>query len=155
METVSATDLAVAQDPARMQGVLQAALRPTTGAALDVRSCRIDYIRATPGRCVLQYQVELHEPASGAVSTQAVTGVLYGAERTQTVWTELALCDPVAQRPVGAYALPPAIYVPAHHLILQVVPYDNRLPGLRRAVEGAPAIAAAMLHDGAPERADL
>jgi hypothetical protein len=137
----------VVQDPTRMQTVLQRCLQPTGASTVEIKTCSIDFFRPTPSHCLLQYTVGLFEPATGRNSEQVVTAVLMEDERGRDLWQAIQEVDPSVNLPVGAASLLPIAYDPDLSLIVQVYPYDYRLPALRDVLKGAPLVTRALLAD--------
>lgn len=147
LSALSSPRLAAALDPARMRAVLAEHLRSVGGAATEVLAVRVAFARhRTDGRATLAYDVRLRDPATGGEREQVVTGVAYGGGRTRRAWESLRRQAPPAQAPGDHPALPPFAYVPALDLLLQVFPFDHRLPGLAAMLAGPPPeLAAALL----------
>lgn len=141
------SDQALLQDAEGMRAFLQGQLRSAEGTVFDIRSCEIDYIRQSATRNVVQYTLGLGWNDAAETSSQIVTVVSYGGDRTQKQWLRLMQGDPKARKPVGPLALLPVAYVPEFDLLLQVFPYDSRLPGLVDLINGSSDIFASLLVD--------
>jgi aminoglycoside phosphotransferase (APT) family kinase protein len=141
------SDQAILQNPESMRVVFQGHLKSAAGAAFDVRSCAIDYIRQSATRNVVQYTLDLRNVESGEAHSQIVTVASYGEDRTQKQWTRLMRTDLNALQPVGPLTLQPVVYVPDHDLLVQVFPYDYRLPGLMQLVNGSSDVLATLFSE--------
>lgn len=130
-------DAAALQDPERMADLFRTHLRSANGASPVITSCAVDYIRPSNSRIVLQYTLR---GTTGAAEpfTQIVTGTTYSGDRTRSLAEQLLERDPAASAPLGPLALAPVTYAPELDLLIQVFPYDYRLPGLRRIFQGTP-----------------
>lgn len=135
------------EDPGAMLALFQDTLRMAGGEPPDIRSCEISYVRQSPMRWVFQYRLQIAHPETGKISAQEITGVTYGPERTEEQWASALESDPYAQRAIGPFGLPAITFVPELDLILQTLPYDYRLPGLIRVVEGTPELVAILFAD--------
>lgn len=120
-----------------MARLFQTHLRSARGAMPAIDSCTIDYVRPSAARMVLQYTLQ-GTAASGEPFTQIVTGTTYSGDRTRPLVDRLLARDPAASAPLGPLALEPVSYAPELDLMVQVFPYDYRLPGLLRLFQGAP-----------------
>jgi aminoglycoside phosphotransferase (APT) family kinase protein len=131
-----------------MRGIFQDHLQSANGAAFDVKSCAIDYIRQSATRSVVQYTLDLWSAETGEAFSQIVTVASYGEDRTEKQWARLMRADSNARQPIGPLALPPVVYLPDHDLLVQVFPYDYRLPGLMQLVNGSSDVLAVLFADG-------
>jgi GNAT superfamily N-acetyltransferase len=135
--------LEVAKDPELMREVFQGHLRPLDGKDYqEVRECRIDYIlyrRATRCmRCVVQYALRLAEPETGRERSQWVSGVMYAGDRTRRKWEKLRRSEPGLETTDACPGFAPFSYIPDLEMLVQVFPYDHRLPALPLLMEGPP-----------------
>jgi hypothetical protein len=82
---------------------------------------------------LFQYDVTMRDP-DGREWNEVVSGVAYGGDRTQKAWLRLNL----AEREVRSTSrVRRAAYVPDLDLILQVFPFDHKLPALQPLMEGS------------------
>lgn len=127
--------LQTAGDPASIRLLLQQHLRPAGGTAYSIRDCSVFRVRYRKGaRCVLQYVLDLVDPATGAGRTQWVTGVMYAGGRTRRKWEKLR--DSAPEVPAADPAFEPFAFVPELDMLVEVFPYDRRLPGLPLLMAG-------------------
>lgn len=137
--------LQTAGDPASIRRLLQQHLRPAGGTAYSIRDCSVFRVRYRKGaRCVLQYVLDLVDPATGAGRTQWVTGVMYAGGKTRRKWEKLRDSTPVV--PGADPAFEPFAFVPELDMLVEVFPYDRRLPGLPLLMAGpSPELEAPLL----------
>lgn len=140
----------ILEDAAAMTAIFSRALQTGDGASLDIRSCKLDYVRYSPTRGIVQYTLGIANGDSGGMVWQIVTAATYGPERSEELWQHAVKADPVASRGIGPLALPAVRFVADLDLIIQTYPYDHRLPGLIRVVEGTPELVEVLFAD-APE----
>jgi len=128
-----------------MREVFQRHLEPLDGKAYRVLECRIFGIRRQQAlhRCMVQYILRLADPRTGGEQDQWVTGVMYSGWRTRwmleklrfrRVWEGLRRSGP--GRGTASSAFAPAYYVPELRMLVQVFPYDHRLPALPLLMAG-------------------
>lgn len=139
--------LGIAGDPGAMREVLQEHLRPLEGKVYHVRDCRISRVRYRKGaRCVLQYVLRLAEPGTDYELIQWVTGVIYAEGRSRRKWEKLRASDPGQYAPGAFLLFEPYAFVPDLGMLVEVFPYDRRLPTLPRLMAGpVPEIEARLL----------
>src|SRR5215211_6016770 len=135
MSVLSLTDpsfpqLQVVGDPESMRGVFQKHLRPLNNKAYHIRDCHLSRVRYRRGdRCVLQYTLRLAEADSGAERIQWVTGVMYADDKTRRKWEKLR--DSYSKRISEIVStFEPFSFIPDLGMLVQVFPYDRRLPTL-------------------------
>jgi hypothetical protein len=122
--------LQVAGDPESMRGVFQRHLRPLNNKAYQVRDCRLSRIRYRRGeRCVLQYTLRLAEADTGSERIQWVTGVMYADDKTRRKWEKLRVSYPKDVTEIIS-TFEPFSFIPELGMLVQVFPYDRRLPTL-------------------------
>jgi hypothetical protein len=122
--------LQVAGDPESMRGVFQEHLRPLNNKAYHVRDCRLSRIRYRRGkRCVLQYTLRLAAADTGSERIQWVTGVMYAADKTRRKWEKLRVSFPKDNSEINS-TFEPFSFIPDLGMLVQVFPYDRRLPTL-------------------------
>jgi hypothetical protein len=122
--------LQVAGDPESMRVVFQKHLRPLNNKAYQVRDCRLSRIRYRRGqRCVLQYTLRLAEADTGSERIQWVTGVMYADDKTRRKWEKLRVSYPKdVSENISTFE--PFSFIPELGMLVQVFPYDRRLPTL-------------------------
>src|SRR5918998_3847740 len=122
--------LQVAGDPESMRVVFQKHLRPLNNKAYHVRDCRLSRVRYRRGnRCVLQYTLRLAAADTGSERIQWVTGVMYADDKTRRKWEKLRISYP---KEISEIISPfePFSFIPDLGMLVQVFPYDRRLPTL-------------------------
>lgn len=123
--------LKIASDPGLMLEVFRKHLRPVVGKDYHIQGCilsRIRYRRAE--RCVLQYTLYLVEPGTGRKRSQWVTGVIYAEDRVGRIWKKLRAAYPGQKIPEAFLTFEPISLIPDLSMLVQVFPYDRRLPTL-------------------------
>jgi Phosphotransferase enzyme family len=122
--------LQVAGDPESMRVVFQKHLRPLNNKVYHVRDCRLSRIRYRRGnRCVLQYTLRLAEADTGSERIQWVTGVMYADNKTRRKWEKLRISYPKEISEIIS-TFEPFSFIPDLGMLVQVFPYDRRLPTL-------------------------
>src|SRR6266542_2421354 len=122
--------LAVALDPAAALPMLSRAFAP-----LPITGCRADRVRYRRGaRAVVQYSVRFQE-ASGP-RDRWVTALVYPPERAREVLKKLRTGSP--STPTGG--IPTVKDDPESKLVLQVFPFDRRLPSLGALTDPEPLV---------------
>src|SRR5215217_7770766 len=131
--------LQVAGDPESMRVVFQKHLRPLNNKAYHVRDCRLSRIRYRRGdRCVLQYTLRLAEADTGSERIQWVTGVMYADDKTRRKWEKLRVSYPKdVSENISTFE--PFSFIPELGMLVQVFPYDRRLPTLPLLIAGPPS----------------
>lgn len=125
--------LAIASDPGLMLEVFRTHLRPLTRGTYRIQDCQVSRIRYRRGaRCVLQYTLRLVEPRTGREWSQWVAGVIAAEDRAERVWQRLQAVDPAQEVPGAFPTFEPICFVSTLKMLVQVFPYDRRLPGLCR-----------------------
>lgn len=127
-----------ATDPAAMAAVIREVLvRPDQRAEWDLTDCQIGFARRSDGRSLYHYDILLRHVHTGVERTAQVTGVSFSDRRTRNTWTqvqEVPLGENVSTSP-----LCPIAYVPELDMLLQVFPFDHRLPALSELLSQPPA----------------
>ncbi|MFT4036563.1 MAG: phosphotransferase [Thermomicrobiales bacterium] len=133
----SSQRLSLLKHPDQLVPMLAAELSAARGEPITLHQCVIDYVRQSATRTSVQYTLDL-EDARGARGQQVITAVGYGDDRTEQQWERIRDDIWDATAPVGQFQLPGASYSATLDVILQVFPFDFRLPGLRQLVLGNP-----------------
>jgi Phosphotransferase enzyme family len=122
--------LQVAGDPESMRVLFQKHLRPLNNKAYQLQDCRLSRIRYRRGeRCVLQYTLRLAEADTGSERIQWVTGVMYADDKTRRKWEKLRVSYPKQISGIIS-TFEPFSFIPDLGMLVQVFPYDRRLPTL-------------------------
>ncbi len=132
--------LKIASDPALMLETFRAHLRPVPGKVYQIQDC-VPFrfrCRQSTSRCVLQYSLRLVEPGTGRELNQWVTGVVYAEDgEAERLWQEIRAADPVQEIPEAWRSFEPICFIPNLQMLVQVFPYDRKLPNLCRVMSGA------------------
>jgi Ser/Thr protein kinase RdoA (MazF antagonist) len=131
--------LRVATDLGRMLDVFRAHLKPIAGTDTRIENCLAVRLRSrqSTARCVLQYTLQLVEPRTNRRWEHWVTGFLYAADHeAERLWRELAAGAPRREIPNRWLSFEPVAYIPALQMLVQVFPYDRKLPHLCRIMNG-------------------
>ena len=144
--------LEIATDPARMLEVFRTHLKPAAGRAFHIRDCTPFRFRCrqSTSRCVLQYTLRVVDPDTGREFDQWVTGLVYAeAGRAQQLWREMRDTDARNEVPAAWLTFEPVEFFPDLRMVVEIFPFDRRLPHLARVLGGAardvlPALRAAL-----------
>jgi len=122
-----------------MRDVLQRHLQPLDGKTYEVRECQIPYSHHRKAlRCVVHYDLRLAEAGTGREWSQLVTGVMYTGDKTRRIWEELWRSEPGQGTAGSSPIFEPFSYIPDLDMLVQVFPYDHRLPALPLLMAGPP-----------------
>src|SRR5439155_1335403 len=78
------------------------------------------------------------DPSSGRRSEQWVTGLVYAAAgEAERLWRELRAADPRREIPEQWLVFEPVDFIPELQMLVQVFPFDRKLPNLRLVLDGA------------------
>jgi hypothetical protein len=132
--------LRIATDPGLMKQTFRTHLRPVGGKIYDIEDCRFIRLRyRQDSRCFLLYTLRLVEPDTGRERDVQVTGLLYAEKnRAEQVWRKLKATDPQQEIPNAWLTFEPVSFVPELDMLVQVFPYDRRLPTLPLLLAGPP-----------------
>jgi hypothetical protein len=132
--------LKIATDPALMKETFRTHLRPVGGKVYDIEDCRLVRIRyRQDSRRFLLYTLRLVEPDTGRERDVQLTGLLYAQkDRAKQAWRKLQATDPQQEIPDGWLTFEPVSFVPELEMLVQVFPYDRRLPALPLLAAGPP-----------------
>jgi aminoglycoside phosphotransferase (APT) family kinase protein len=132
------------RDVNQMREIFQRYLLPADNPVYVVESCAVDFVRQASSRCLLQYTLQLRETDSGQLRSQVVTGVTYDEIRGPRILARLRRSSLNTITPTDP-ALPAVVFVPELHMLIQVFPFDHRLPALARLLQGPPPELATVL----------
>src|SRR6266511_3412745 len=125
--------LKTACDPRLMLEVFRRHLRPVSGKACQIQDCiplRFRCRQSTT-RCVLQYTLRLVEPGTGRQWNQWVTGLVYADKgEAERLWREMQAEHPRHLVPESWLTFEPVDFIPELQMLVQVFPYDRKLPNL-------------------------
>jgi hypothetical protein len=132
--------LEIATDPTLMKETFRSHLRPVGAKVYDIEDCRFIRLRNRQGsRCFLLYTLRLVEPDTGRERDVQVTGLLYAEkDKAEQVWRKLKATDPQQEIPDGWLTFEPVSFVPELDMLVQVFPYNHRLPALPVLAVGPP-----------------
>jgi hypothetical protein len=132
--------LEIATDPALMKQTFRSHLRPVGPKVYDIEDCRFIRLRyRQDSRCFLQYTLRLVEPDTGLERDVQLTGLVYAEKgRAEQAWRKLQATDPQQEIPDGWLTFEPVSFVPELEMLVQVFPYDHRLPTLPVLAAGPP-----------------
>jgi hypothetical protein len=132
--------LRIATDPGLMKQTFRTHLRPVGGKIYDIEDCRFIRLRyRQDSRCFLLYTLRLVEPDTGRERDVQVTGLLYAEKnRAEQAWRKLQATDPQQEIPNAWLTFEPVSFVPELDMLVQVFPYDRRLPTLPLLLAGPP-----------------
>jgi hypothetical protein len=120
-----------------MKAVFQRHLKPLDGRNYEVRECSISHTRyRVATRCMLQYTLRLVEPTTRRERSQLVTGTIYAGGRARKIWEELRRSDLGSEISGASPTFVPFFYISDLDMLVQVFPYDRRLPTLPLLMEG-------------------
>src|SRR5213082_3654526 len=132
--------LKIAGDPGRMLEVFRRHLKPVSEKQCHIQHC-IPFrfrCRQSTSRCVLQYTLRVVDPSSGRSWDQWVTGLVYAAPgEAERLWRELRAADPRPEIPEQWLVFEPMDFIPELQMLVQVFPFDRKLPNLRLVLDGA------------------
>ena len=132
--------LAIAGDPRLMLKVFRTHLKPVGRRACYIEDC-IPFrfrCRQSGSRCVLQYTLRIVDPSTGRRWDQWATGLLYAREgEAVRRWRELQATEPYAEIPERWLTFEPVAFIPDLEMVVEVFPYDPRLPNLSPVMGGA------------------
>jgi hypothetical protein len=132
--------LEVAGDPGRMLEVFRTHLKSVPGKACTILECTPYRFRCfqSLSRCVLQYSLRVVDSSSGRQWDQWATGLIYAdPSEAQRLWQILQTAEPASEVPEPWRAFESVNFVPELDMVVEVFPYDRRLPQLARALNGA------------------
>jgi hypothetical protein len=132
--------LKIATDAGLMKQTFRAHLRPVGGKVYDIEDCRFIRLRyRQDSRCFLLYTLRLVEPDTGLERDVQVTGLIYAEkDKAEHTWRKLKATDPQQEIPDGWLTFEPVSFVPELGMLVQVFPYDHRLPTLPLVTAGPP-----------------
>jgi Phosphotransferase enzyme family len=132
--------LKIVTDLALMKETFRTHLRPVGGKVYDIEDCRFVRLRYRPdSRCFLLYTLRLLEPDTGRERDVQVTGLIYAEkDKAEQAWRKLKATDPRQEISDGWLTFEPVSFVPELDMLVQVFPYDHRLPALPLLAAGPP-----------------
>jgi hypothetical protein len=132
--------LKIATDAGLMKEIFRTHLRPVGGKVYDIEDCRLIRLRyRQDSRRYLLYTLRLVEPDTGRERDVQVTGLIYAEkDKAEHTWRKLKATDPQQEIPDGWLTFEPVSFVPELDMLVQVFPYDHRLPTLPLVTAGPP-----------------
>jgi hypothetical protein len=130
--------LKTATDTGLMLEIFRKHLRSVPGKAWDIRNCEISRVRAHPGEsAVILYILRIADSQNGQERDQWVTGELDPAAHNELSWAERQ--SAAWSRNSKAFdTFDPVSFIDELGMLVQVYPFDRRLPGLADLVAGPP-----------------
>lgn len=132
--------LQVASDPGRMLEVFRSCLEPVDGRPYELLACepvRFRYRQST-NRCVMQYRLQVVDRDTGRERATWGTGILYDRPgEAERLWKQARDGGGWNGIPPDWRMFEPVGYVPDMSMLLQVFPYDRKLPTLGPVMGGA------------------
>jgi len=135
--------LKIASDPALMLEVFRTHLKPVAGKAFHIAECIPVRFRCrqSGSRCVLQYALRFEERTGESANRRSgetwVTGMLYAEPgRAEQLLAELKAEDLARSIPESLLTFEPLTFIPDLQMLVQVFPFDRRLPSLPRVLSG-------------------
>ena len=123
--------LKIASDPEVMREMFRGHLSPLPGRVYHIQDCLLSWVRYLRDvRCTLQYTLRLLEPGTGRERNQWVSGVIYAEDRAERMWRKLRAAHPGQEVPQAFLTFEPVSFIPDLNMLVQVFPYDRRLPAL-------------------------
>ena len=132
--------LGIAFDADRMLEIFRAHLKPVAGRNCRVLNCAPFRFRCrqSTSRCVLQYTLRVVDLGTGREWEQWVTGLIYAKPgEAKRLWQELQSTDPVHEIPEALRSFEPVSFIPELDMVVEVFPFDRRLPQLSQVLNGA------------------
>jgi aminoglycoside phosphotransferase (APT) family kinase protein len=130
----------IASNAALMREVFRTYLRPFSGKTYHIQDCILTRIRhRQAARCILQYNLRLVDSATGRERIQWVTGVIYPKDRAEHIWQRLRAADVQEQISADFRTFEPVSFIPELKMLVQLFPYDRRLPALPFLISGPSA----------------
>jgi hypothetical protein len=132
--------LKIATDPSLMKQTFRTHLRPVGAKVYEIEDCRLVRLRyRQDSRCFLLYTLRLLERDTDRERDVQVTGLLYAQkDKAEQAWRKLQATDPRQEIPDGWLTFEPVSFVPELEMLVQVFPYDHRLPALPHLAAGPP-----------------
>src|SRR5688500_9366428 len=132
--------LKIATNPALMKQTFRTHLRPVGAKVYDIQDCRFIRLRyRQDSRRFLLYTLRLFEPDTGRERDVQVTGLIYAQKnKAEQAWRKLQATDPQQEIPDSWLTFEPVSFVPELDMLVQVFPYDHRLPTLPVLAAGPP-----------------
>src|SRR5439155_10023957 len=131
--------LKIASDPELMREMFRGHLSPLPGRVYHIQDCLLSWVRYLGGvRCMLQYTLRLVELGTGRERSQWVTGVIYAEDRAERIWKRLRAAHPRQEAPQAFLTFEPVSFIPGLSMLVQVFPYDHRLPAVPLLMAGPP-----------------
>jgi len=127
----------IATDAGQMLGIFRKYLRRCNGGEYDIRECVLTRIRHRPSaRCILQYSLLLQHSKTGNERIQWASGVTYPSGRAEHIWKKLRAAGVTQQVSDSSQPFEPVSFVPELKMLVQLFPYDHRLPALAQLMNG-------------------
>ena len=131
--------LKTATDTGLMLEIFRKHLRSVPGKAWDIRSCEISGVRSYPGKrsAVILYTLRIADSQNGQEREQWVTGELDQAAHNELSWAERQAAA-WSRNSKAFVTIDPVSFIEEQGMLVEVYPFDRRLPGLADLVAGPP-----------------
>jgi Phosphotransferase enzyme family len=130
--------LKTATDAGLMLEIFRKHLCSVPGKAWDIRSCEVSRVRAHPGEsAVILYILRIADSQNGQERDQWVTGELDPAAHNELSWVELHAVA-WSRNSTAFDTFDPVSFIDELGMLVQVYPFDRRLPGLADLTAGPP-----------------
>jgi hypothetical protein len=125
----------VASDSVQMRELFRRYLRPCGIKTYQIEDCTLTRIRhRQAARCILQYNLRLVDSVTGRERIQWVTGVIYPKDRAEHFWKKHRSANRVLEFASAFQVFEPVSFIPELKMLVQLFPYDRRLPALKLLV---------------------
>ena len=131
--------LPFATDPEFMFQVFRRHLKPIARKVYDIQDCQPFRFRCRQSqpRCVLQYTLRIEDAINGQSQALWVTGLLYAEKGlAERLWHETRASEPRWEIPKGSRTFESVSFVPELQMLVEVFPFDRRLPNLCGVLNG-------------------
>ena len=135
-KNVDTLHLEAATNPGLMREIFQRYLPPLGEKTYEVLDCQISFARHRGlDRRKLHYTLRLVELGTKRERSLLLTGTTYPEGRTKRIWEKLRRSELGRGLPGTSSSFESFFYIPDLDMLVQVFPYDHRLPALRFLME--------------------
>jgi hypothetical protein len=121
----------IGSDGGQMRELFRRYLRRCGQYHYQIQDCTLTRIRhRAAARCILQYNLRLVDSVTGRERIQWVTGAIYPEERAKHIWQKLRNANLGKELSSAFQIFEPVSFIPELKMIVQLFPYDRRLPAL-------------------------
>lgn len=127
----SLPEVEIASDSVQMRELFRRYLRPCGVKTYEIHDCTLTRIRhRQAARCILQYNLRLVDSVTGRERFQWVTGVIYPGDRAERFWKKHRTANLAQEFSSAFQVFEPVSFIPELKMLVQLFPYDRRLPAL-------------------------